>query len=124
MKSKMNYTICLEPFDHSINKPYSLSSCPHTFCASCLKRLNTNKYPICAKQIASKNTNIALLELIPESEYDKLKAETLKGFIKIREIQKEVDHISQEIVDIYIAIVHAIEKVISDETAKKISILK
>ena len=35
------------------------------------------------------NTNIALLNMIPESNYDKLKAKTLKGLIEINEAMKQ-----------------------------------
>jgi len=70
--NKMNCEICFEPFDHSAHKPYSLSSCPHTYCTICLDRLTSNKCPQCSKQIIGKNVNIQLLKLIPKSEYDKI----------------------------------------------------
>jgi hypothetical protein len=79
--------ICLEPYDHSIRKPYSLSSCPHTFCINCLERLKENKCPVCNRNIISKNINLELLELIPESEYDKSKAEAFKSLNELNELR-------------------------------------
>jgi hypothetical protein len=60
---------------HSIRKPFVLSSCGHTYCLWCLKQFNENKCPQCRKVFKEKNPNIALLNLIPESNYDNLKAE-------------------------------------------------
>ena len=57
----MDCNICYESFDHSIRKPYSLSSCPHTYCLKCLDQLNNNKCPNCNEPIKGKNINIALL---------------------------------------------------------------
>ena len=62
---------CSPLFDHSNRMPYSLSSCPHTYCLKCLDQLNNNKCPNCNEPIKGKNINIALLKLIPESSYDK-----------------------------------------------------
>ena len=80
----MNCYLCFEPFDHSIRKPYHLT-CPHSFCISCLNHLKKETCPICQKKITEKNPNIALLEFIPESKYDKLKSETLDIIIQLNE---------------------------------------
>jgi hypothetical protein len=69
----MECDICCESFDHSIRKPYSLSSCPHTFCLKCLEEYS-KECPECRRPINGKNINIALLKLIPESSYDKIKS--------------------------------------------------
>ena len=82
--------ICLEPYDHSIRKPYSLSSCPHTFCISCLELLKENKCPICNRNIIAKNTNLELLELIPESDYDRSKAEAFKSLNELNELRDQL----------------------------------
>ncbi len=67
----MKCKICFEPFDHSIHKPYSLSLCPHTYCLKCLQSNECQVCPECREPIKGKNINIALLEVIPESSYDK-----------------------------------------------------
>ena len=84
----MTCQICFNSYDHSIRKPYSLS-CPHTFCICCLEKLKGNKCPSCNLSIINKNPNLALLEFIPESSYDKIKAESLKAINEIHEIRND-----------------------------------
>jgi hypothetical protein len=79
----MNCEICFSSFDHSIHKPFMLS-CPHTFCLSCVNKLF--KCPTCNIYFHVKHPNIALLRLIPESTYDKLKTESQKTLNEITEI--------------------------------------
>ena len=120
----MECNICFEPFDHSIRKPYSLSSCQHTYCLKCLDQLNNNKCPNCNEPIKGKNINIALLKLIPESSYDKLKATTLKYCIEINEIKNNLKKSNEERLNIYETKIKSIKQTINDETNKIINILK
>jgi len=113
----MECDICCEPFDHSIRKPCSLSSCPHTYCLKCVEQLNNNKCPHCNELIKGKNINIALLKFIPESNYDQLKATTLKSCIEINEIKNKLKKSSEDKLK-------SIKQTISDETNKIINILK
>jgi len=83
----MECVICVNLYDHSIHKPYSLTSCPHTYCLKCLDKFNNNNCPQCGIPINGKNLNIELLKLIPESSYDKLKAISLKIFIELNEVE-------------------------------------
>jgi hypothetical protein len=71
--------ICLNNYDHSIRKPHHLS-CQHTFCIECINKIKVdlNKCPKCNQPIRVIYENVELLELIPESNYDKLKQEALK----------------------------------------------
>ena len=65
-------------------------ACGHTCCMPCLQKLNENKTCYsCKKVYIEMNTNIALLNMIPESNYDKLKAKTLKGLTEINEAMKQ-----------------------------------
>jgi len=75
--------ICLNNYDHSIRKPHQLS-CPHTICIECIYKIKaiSNQCPTCNTPIREIHQNIELLEMIPESNYDKLKAETLKILYK------------------------------------------
>ncbi len=118
----MNCQICFEPFDHSIRKPYSLSSCPHTYCVRCLQQIK--KCPQCSKPIKEKNTNMALLELIPESNYDKLKAQSLKAYIDLNEIKKDLKTNRESKLNKHKTKLTLIKKVIGDQTNKVIDILK
>jgi hypothetical protein len=111
----MECDICEEPYDHSIRKPCSLSSCPHTYCLKCLEQLNI--CPKCNEPIKGKNINIALLNFIPESSYDQLKATTLKSCIEINEIKNNLKKSSEDKLK-------SIKQTISDETNKIINILK
>jgi hypothetical protein len=119
-----NCEICFEPFDHSIHKPYSLMSCPHTYCLSCLQRLTNNTCPQCALPIIGKNLNIALLKFIPESNYDKLKSESLKVCIDLNEINQNLKNNSQIKLTKHEARLASIKQIITDETNKMISLLR
>jgi hypothetical protein len=118
----MECDICLKPFDHSIHKPYSLSSCPHTYCLKCLEQFN--KCPQCNELIKGKNVNIALLKFIPESNYDQLKTKSLKACIEINEIEKNLKKNIEEKLSMHEIKLKSIKQAISDETNKIINILK
>jgi hypothetical protein len=115
----MECDICCESFDHSIRKPYSLSSCPHTFCLKCLEEYS-KECPECRRPINGKNINMALLKLIPESSYDQLKAITLKSCIEINEIKKS----NEERLNTHESKLKSIKQTIIGENNKKINILK
>ncbi len=85
----MSCKICFNQYDHSIHKPYMLS-CPHSFCISCLNKLTANKCPECKAIITMINPNIGILELIPESLYDQLKATAKKNCIEVIELNDDL----------------------------------
>jgi len=117
----MDCNICNEPFDHSIRKPFVLSSCGHSNCFSCLKQLKGNKCSQCRATFKNKYPNISLLNLIPESNYDKLKTNTLKQFGQsYRDFKSSRD----QKLKIHEDKLKSIKKVISDETTKLIGVLK
>lgn len=113
--------ICSEPFDHSIRKPFVLSSCGHTYCSWCLKQFNDNKCPQCRKVFKEKNPNIALLNLIPESNYDNLKAKSLKAF---GDIDKDLKCSRDYKLQMHEAKLKSIKQIVFDETFKLIGILR
>ncbi len=94
-------SICYEPYDQSIHRPYSMSSCPHTFCLKCSEQFKENKCPKCGLRSEGKNLNMALLQVIPESEYDKLKAESLKAFIYLNEAKQDLKQSRLEKISIH-----------------------
>jgi len=116
--------ICYESFDHSIRRPYSMSSCPHIFCLKCSEQFKENKCPKCGLRSEGKNLNMALLQVIPESEYDKLKAESLKAFIHLNEAKQDLKQNRLEKLNIHETKLESIKQEISDETEKIINILK
>jgi hypothetical protein len=117
----MNCDICKEPFDHSIRKPFVLSACGHTYCLCCLKQLTVKKCPQCRKKFKEILPNIALLNLIPESNYDKLKIDSLKSFSELNnDLKNSRDQKLKEHEDK----LESIKQVVSYETAKLIGILK
>ena len=120
----MKCKICFEPFDHSIHKPYSLSLCPHTYCLKCLQSNECQVCPECREPIKGKNINIALLEVIPESSYDKLKAITIKHCFEINEIRNNLKKSNEEKLSIHEEKLKSIKQTINDETNKIINILK
>jgi len=78
----MSCQICFDNYDHSIRL--------HSFCLCCINKLNEKKCPVCSKTFNKTYPNLALLDLIPESNYDKLKAESLKSFNEIKQIKNEL----------------------------------
>ncbi len=120
----MNCDICYELFDHSIRKPYSLATCPHTYCSKCLQQFNSNNCPQCNEPIKGKNINLALLKLIPESSYDRLKEKSLKTCVEINEMKKDLKKNREEKLNIHETKLNSIKQTISDETNKIITILK
>ena len=115
--------ICYESFDHSIRRPYSMSSCPHTYCLKCLEQIKNNRCQEGGIRSKGKNLNMALLQLIPESEYDKLKGESLKALIHLNEAKQDLKQNSLEKISIHETKLESIKQVISDETDKIIDIL-
>ena len=119
----MNCEICLNQYDHSIHKPYSLS-CPHTVCISCVNQLNENKCPLCKTEIKAKNPNIALLNFIPESAYDKLKASSQKILIELNEIKNALKYKSETKLNDFLSKINSTRIKIKNETAKFIGQVK
>ena len=116
--------ICLESFDHSTHKPYSLSSCSHTYCLSCLAKLTNKKCPSCGKLFKEKHPNLALLEFIPESSFDKLKGECLKALIEINEVKADIKNNRQDKLKKHQTKLVLVKKVVASETNKIIEVLK
>ena len=116
--------ICLESFDHSTHKPYSLSSCSHTYCLSCLAKLTNKKCPSSGKLFKEKHPNLALLEFIPESSFDKLKGECLKALIEINEVKADIKNNRQDKLKKHQTKLVLVKKVVASETNKIIEVLK
>jgi hypothetical protein len=62
--------------------------CPLAICFSCSNRLLEKKFPVCKAIFTTKYPNNALLNLISESNYDKLKEATLKSIINLNEARE------------------------------------
>lgn len=119
----MNCQICLNPFDHSKFKPYSLS-CPHTVCISCINSLIAKECPNCKTEITIFNPNLALLELIPESSYDKLKKELFTLLCETSELKSKVDADREQKLKVDCSKVKETKEQIKSETKYLIEILK
>ena len=113
----MNCEICFNQYDHSVHKPYVLS-CPHTFCVNCVNQLNANTCPTCNSEIKTKNPNLALLNFVPESLYDKLKLKSQKNLNEISEIKNAVKNkcLSKLIDYLYELLRKFIDLILSNET--------
>lgn len=118
-----NCEICLEQFDHSIHKPHILA-CPHTLCLSCINQLTNKKCPTCNEPFIKTNLNVALLKFIPESSYDCLKNDSIKAYIELNEIKKNLKISRQEKLSLYEAKIASIQQTITNKTKQAISILK
>lgn len=82
----MECQFCSNTYDRSKRQPLVVSPCSHTFCLSCLENPDIKSCKTCSSVIKEKNTNWALLELIPASEYDTLK---LKVENHLKEVENE-----------------------------------
>ena len=67
---------------------------------------------------------MALLKLIPESSYDKLKGEVLKACIELKEIDRDLKISRQVKLNTHEARLTSIKQKISEQTIKMINILK
>ena len=119
----MNCEICHHAFDHSIHKPYILC-CPHTFCLSCINKLISNKCPTCNAEISAKHPNIALLKLVPETLYDKLKYESLMQLNKISELKDVLSGKRKVKLNQYLETLNSIEENFTSETNKFIELVR
>jgi len=98
-------------------------SCPHTFCISCVNQFNVNTCPTCKSEIKTKNPNIALLNFIPESFYDKLKLTSQKNFNEISEITNAVKKkFLSKLID-YLYKLNTLKYSIKNETRKFIDLI-
>jgi len=119
----MSCKICFNNFDHSKHRPYQLS-CPHTYYISCLNKLKSNKCPMCNSIIVNKNTNIALLELIQESDYDRLKSKISKNLIEINNSKTELAFKREIKLKEYMLKLKKIKNFLNSETNRSIEQLR
>ena len=86
----MECDICLEKFDHSLNKPLVLIRCAHTLCAKCVDNLVKKKCPTCNGKIEETRTNWSILKTTIQSNYDNLKTELDRTFNEIELLEKKL----------------------------------
>jgi len=75
-------TICLENYNHSLNKPTTLDNCGHTFCSNCLDKHNKHfnsttlsrkkhfRCWLCRTNYTKVHLNFLALEFINETNFD------------------------------------------------------
>ena len=114
----MDCQICFNQYDHSKHKPYSLSSCPHTFCACCLVKVK--KCPICNKIYKEMHPNLALLAFIPESEYDKARNDLELKLKDVDTLKLELKSLSQIKTQDYAARIDLVKKEINEKAKQLI----
>ena len=62
---------CNMYFNHSINKPYSLSNCSHTICFLCIEKFKRTKTcPICKIYSSHNHINLLVLALFQPNNFD------------------------------------------------------
>lgn len=95
----MECDICLEKFDHSLNKPLVLIRCAHTLCSKCVKNLAENKCPSCNSVIEETKTNWSILKTASDSEYDKVKLELERTLNEIESLEKKLFETKEKRID-------------------------
>jgi DNA-binding protein H-NS len=120
----MSCQLCLNEYDHSINKPYTLSCWLHTFCISCIGKLQQRKCPVCKKYFDQYHPNLALLELIPESNYDKLKAESFKILNELNELKNNLANKRDEKQEKYLREINEVKNTINKTANKLVKLVR
>ena len=77
-RKKIVCTVCHLMYDRYKHEPLVISPCSHTFCRECITSLELKACRICNSEIKTKNTNWALLDILPLSEYE-LKKQKVEG---------------------------------------------
>ena len=67
----MECLICLDNYNESLKKPYSLYKCGHLFCLSCINQFTSQKCPLCAQYFFDKIPCYAMLQMIREPVNEK-----------------------------------------------------
>ncbi len=73
LRKKIVCEICQIMYDRTKHEPLVFSPCAHTHCKECITTLDLKSCRTCKSEIKAKNTNWALLEVLPLSEYEKQK---------------------------------------------------
>ena len=120
----MSCQICFNPYDHSLYKPYTLTCQLHTFCISCIGRFNERKCPVCNKSFKKSFPNLALLEVIPESNYDKLKAESFKILNELNEMKNNLANKRDEKQEKYLKEINEVKKTINNEANNLVKLVR
>lgn len=129
-RKKIVCTVCHLMYDRYKHEPLVISPCSHTFCRECITSLELKACRICNSEIKTKNTNWALLDILPLSEYELKKqkveakaeeAETLrksslnnrslqfnKHTDKIKDFRDEIDRRAAELHNLLFSNQHAL----------------
>lgn len=83
----MECEICMENFDHSKHEPYVLIPCSHTFCISCIHKLQNDSCPTCKRKTLDKNPNWIMFKIVQKSIYDKTKQSLIESLNEINSLK-------------------------------------
>ena len=96
----------------------------HTFCISCIDELTVRSCPVCNKLFNKSFPNLALLEVIPESNYDKLKAESFKILNELNEMKNNATKKRDEKLSKYLKQISEIKDSINNEANNLVKLVK
>lgn len=121
----MKCQICFENYNHSLNKPYVLIPCTHTICIRCLDDLmdEPKLCPVCTLTIKDRNPNWALLDLIPESNTDRLKHSLLKKLSETEDSKKKINNLNKQKFKEGLTSLKTVKKELTAHTNKLVEIL-
>jgi hypothetical protein len=88
----MECKICLHKYDEVVRIPYSINSCGHCYCISCLNKINSQNCPTCRGKITSKTINRAILELITNNSSDtgNHNQTKIKDFLQLKDLDYQL----------------------------------
>jgi hypothetical protein len=95
----MDCAICFNKYDNDKHKPYSIAPCGHSFCISCLNRIESSltakKCPVDRTEIENKVINRGIMDLITSPSSNKTKSilNSLKKSLlaEMKKLEKEMD---------------------------------
>lgn len=91
----MECEICMEYFDHSIHEPYVLIPCSHTFCISCIQKLQNDSCPTCKRKTIDKNPNWIMFKIVEKSFYDKTKQSLVESLNEINSLKFKFESVKE-----------------------------
>lgn len=94
--SKMKCQTCMSNFNHDKRRPFVLIPCTHTICVKCSAKLNEHVCPVCNETIIDRNPNWAIIDMIPNSDADRLKLLTQSALNETQDLKNKLNDLQRQ----------------------------